>query len=221
MNRNVISQRISDILSDTEKLKYQLRAIDTLDLRQFPKNYEIMSTEAALLSEKITCKLRSLIYASTDLRKHDYLKKAVAAHEVSVTFRDDILSISLPRLLPRRGGKYSSLFLTDTVHAALDHFNTHQPIRKYRKCAVCIVHEYDAGASDRLLFDFDNLQQKQLLDTIAVHVLTDDNALLCDVFCTAQIGESDRTTVFIMEKNRFPDWLLARRTDKKVISDFP
>lgn len=220
MNRNLISQRVFDVLGDLEKLKYQLRAIDTLDIRRFPKNYENMITEAALLAEKITCKLRSLIYASTELRKPDYLVRAACAHDVQITYTEGILTISLPRLLPKRGGKYSSLFLLEPVHRAFEQFSTVQQLPKFRECAVCIVHEYDANASEKLLFDFDNLQQKQLLDTIAVHVMTDDNALLCDIFCTAQRGEADRTKTFVMEKNHFPHWLLARQNDKKGISDF-
>ena len=310
MNRNIISQRVMDALGDLERLKYMLRAIDTLDIQRYPKNYETMSTDAALLSEKITCKLRSLIYASTTLKKLNYLTKAASAQEVQVScqngqlcvtlprllprrggkysslfltepvhaaldqfateqplpkFRDCTvcivheydaaasdrlifdfttlkklnyltkaasaqevqvscqngqLCVTLPRLLPRRGGKYSSLFLTEPVHAALDQFATEQPLPKFRDCTVCIVHEYDAAASDRLIFDFDNLQQKQLLDTIAVHVMTDDNALLCDVFCTAERGRQNRTKVFVMEKNRFSQWLSGREIDRRVISDF-
>lgn len=201
MNRNIISQRVMDALGDLERLKYMLRAIDTLDIRRYPKNYETMSTDAALLSEKITCKLRSLIYASTTLKKPDYLTKAASAQEVQVACQNGLLCVTLPRLLPRRGGKYSSLFLTEPVHAALDQFATEQPLPKFRDCTVCLVHEYDASASDRLIFDFDNLQQKQLLDTIAVHVMTDDNALLCDVFCTAESGRQSKTKSLSWRKN--------------------
>ncbi len=220
MNRHLISRRIADALGDLERLKAMLLALDTLDLGRFPKNYENMSTEAGLQAEKITCKLRSLIYASTSVRKPEYLTLAASAQDVQINCRNGILCVTLPRLLPRRGGKYSSLFLTEPIHAALERYSNEQQLPKFLDCTICIVHEYDASCTDRLIFDFDNLQQKQLMDTIAVHVLTDDNALLCDVFCTAREGEQDRTKVFIMEKKVFPEWLSRPESDKKVLSDF-
>jgi hypothetical protein len=220
LNRKLISLRISDSLGDLNQLKSMLRALDTLDLSRFPKNYENMSTEAALLAEKITCKLRSLIYASTGIRKPQYLTQAASAHDVRIEYQNGILCITLPRLLPRRGGKYSSLFLTEPIHAALERYGNEQQLPKFLDCTICMVHEYDASCADRLIFDFDNLQQKQLMDTIAVHILTDDNALLCDVFCTSRAGERDRTLVFIMEKNAFPEWLSGAEMGRKVISDF-
>lgn len=215
MNRTLISKRLSEIASDLRQLGYMTRVTDTLDIKRFPKHYENMIVDAALLSEKITCKLRSLVYASSTIRKPEYLSRAADTQAVQVEYQDEILSISLPRLLPRRSGKYSSLFLADPIYAALDQFSSGQPLPKFRECTVCIVHEYDSSCTDRLFFDFDNLQQKQLIDTIAAHVLTDDNAMLCNVFCTSQAGKEDRTRVFIMAKNRFSQWLAGRETAGK------
>lgn len=215
MNRKLISRRLAEVSSDLRQLGYKIRAVDTLDLDRFPKHYENMVLETALLSEKVTCKLRSLVYASTTIRKPEYLSQAAETQAVQVGYQEEILSITLPRLLPRRSGKYSSLFLTDPIHSALDRFSSNQPLPKFRECTVCIVHEYDCSCCDRPFFDFDNLQQKQLIDTIAAHVLTDDNALLCDVFCTSQPGGEDRTKVFIMAKNRFSQCLTARESGGK------
>ena len=189
-------------------------AIETLDIQRFPKQYENMMTEAVLLSEKIACKLRSLMYASTDVRKPAYLKKAADVHGIEITYQDEILSIVLPRLLPKRGGKYSSLFLMEPLHAALEEFTETEAFPKFGECTVCIVHYYDKRVFDKPLYDFDNLQQKQLLDTIAAHVLIDDSASLCNVFCTALCRESNYTKVYIMEKERFKEWLPLPGDDK-------
>ena len=220
MNRSLISRRISNALGDLVRLKGMLRALDTIDMARFPKNYEHISTETVLLAEKITCQLRNLIYASAGIRKQDYLTQAASVHNIQVNCQNGILCITLPRLLPKRGGKYSSLFLMEPIHTALDRYTNEHQLPKFLDCTICIIHEYDASCTDRLIFDFDNLQQKQLMDTIAVHVLTDDNAMLCDVFCTARAGTTDRTMVFLMDKYTFPEWLSSPESDRNVISDF-
>lgn len=45
----------------------------------------------------------------------------------------------------------------------------------FRECVVCISHVYDHELPDWCLLDYDNLQQKQILDTIALYVMADDS----------------------------------------------
>lgn len=124
-----------------------------------------------------------------------------SAHEGAV------LSITLPRLLPKRGGKYSSLFLLDPLHQALEEFTEKFDFPKFEECTVSIVHLYDATVLDKPVFDFDNLQQKQLLDTIATNVMIDDAAPLCNVYCTTRRSKENLTRVYIMQKDRLGEWL--------------
>ena len=76
MNRTVLSRRITRIQSDIEKLSNTLCAMDKTDIETYPENYEMLSTDAALRSELITCKVRHLIYSSTGLKKAQYLTAA-------------------------------------------------------------------------------------------------------------------------------------------------
>lgn len=214
MNREVISSRIDGIALEVEKLKFFLRAANSLDIQRYPKSYESMTTEAALLAESVACKIRSLIYGTTNIRKQDYLQKAAKTISIAVTYENEILCLHLPRLLPKKTGQYSSLYLMDPVDAALDQFGMDHRLPKFRECVICFVHTLNMDTTDQRIFDYDNLQQKQLLDSIAVHVLTDDNGILCDVFNTTQIGPKDHTDVFIMEKNRFCKWISERENDK-------
>ncbi|MFR7717704.1 MAG: DUF6100 family protein [Lachnospiraceae bacterium] len=64
LNRTVLSQRISRIQSDIKKLSNTLCAMDNTDIERYPENYEMLSTDAALRSELITCRMRHLIYIS-------------------------------------------------------------------------------------------------------------------------------------------------------------
>ena len=214
MNRKIITQRLDDIRGDVEKSKHMIDAIKTLDMERFKTHYGNMLIDLVLLSEKIACKQRSLIYASTDVRKPEYLKRAAYEHGIEISYEGAVLSIVLPRLLPKRGGKYSSLFLMDPLHQALEEFTEEYAFPKFEECLVCIVHLYDATVLDKPVFDFDNLQQKQLLDTIATHVMIDDAAPLCNVFCTTRRSKDNLTKVYIMQKDRLRDWLQQTENDE-------
>ena len=71
MNRSAISQRISSVLDDIQRLNSTLYAMNTTDIQRYPENYEILSTDAALRAETIACRLRHLIYASTGIKKSE------------------------------------------------------------------------------------------------------------------------------------------------------
>ena len=220
MNRNLLSRRIGEILNNLSRLNSHICAMDSLDIQRYPENYETMSTEAALRAEKIACQLRSLLYASTSVPKKDYLVKASEAHDVEIFYEGGIMTITLPRLLPKKKQRQSSIFLLDPLHAALEHYAAKHPVPRYRECVVCISHVYDHELPDWCLLDYDNLQQKQLLDTIALHVMIDDTGLLCDAYHTTELGDKNCTCVYIMDKKRYPDWLAERENRLKSISDF-
>ena len=52
MNRAVLSQRISSILEDIQRLSNTLYAMNTTDIQRYPDNYETLSTDAALRAEQ-------------------------------------------------------------------------------------------------------------------------------------------------------------------------
>ena len=220
MDRNLITHRIRDVSGNLSRLNNNLHAMNSLDIQRYPDNYETISTEAALRAEKIACQLRSLLYASTGIPKEEYLVKAGEAHGIEIHTDDGILEITLPRLLPRKKSKQSSLFMLDPLGAALAKYTTENTVHRFRECVVCISHVYDHELPDWCLLDYDNLQQKQLLDMIALYVMMDDSGLLCDAYNTTELGEKDCTRIYIMEKNRFSGWLLQRENALKTISDF-
>ena len=92
--------------------------------------------------------------------------------------------------------------------------------KRGKKYAVVYNYEDNDGTKRQKWETFDNLQQKQLLDMIALYVMMDDSGLLCDAYNTTELGEKDCTRIYIMEKNRFSGWLLQRENALKTISDF-
>ena len=220
MDRKMITRRIGDVLSNLSRLTNNLHAMDSLDIQRYPDNYETISTEAVLRAEKIACQLRNLLFASTSIPREEYLVMAGEAHGIEIAYEDGILAVTMPRLLPKKKSKQSGLFLLDPLGAALAQYAKENHMPRFRECVVCVSHVYTHELPVWCLLDYDNLQQKQLLDMIALYVMVDDSGLLCDAYNTTELGEKDCTRIYIMGKNRFAEWLLQRKKDLKSLSDF-
>lgn len=187
-----------------------MSGIETLSSERSPEIFEGVLTETTLLFESLTCYLRRILYDIYIVNKAEYLEKAAEAQRVRISYGEGILEVALPCPLPKKKGKNSNQFLLDPLNAALEQFKRTLPIPRFRECAVCFVHVFRSDRASRRYFDYDNLQQKQILDVIALHTMVDDNSLLCDVHHTAEPGETDETKVFVMPKKRFPEWLVSR-----------
>ena len=90
----------------------------------------------------------------------------------------------------------------------------------YRECVVCFAQVYDQALPTRRVRDYDNLEEKQILDLLSSFVMADDTGLLCDAYNTAELGDQDCTMIFVMEKHRFPGWLAEHKSSLESISDF-
>lgn len=210
MNRTILSQRISSILDDIQRLNSALFAMNTTDIQRYPDNYETLSTDAALRAEQIACRLRHILYASTNVQKEEYLTSAALMQGIDIQYNDGIMEITLPSLLPKRRRRPSSEFLLDPFHAALSQYAREHPMPQFKHCVVCFSNIYDRELPERRVRDYDNLEVKQYLDAVAAWLLIDDGGLFCDVHHTTELGEADCTRMFIMDTDRFPAWLAER-----------
>lgn len=213
MNRPVISQRISSILSDIQRLSNALYAMNTTDIQRYPDNYEVLSTDAALRAEVITCRLRHLVYGSTNVKKSEYLASAASAQGIDIQQRSGVYTITLPCILPKRKQSRSSEYLIDPLTAALEQYVRAHAVKRFRHCVVCFSHVYSRTLPERRVKDYDNYEVKQFLDAVGAYLLTDDGGRFCDVFHTTEMGEKDCTQMFIMDKASFPAWLSERSLD--------
>lgn len=137
MNRAIISQRITSILAEIERLNNALYAMNTTDIQRYPDNYEVLSTDAALRAERITCRLRHLIYATTSIKKEEYLRSAETMQGIEISENDGILEIKLPCLLPKRRQRQSTEFLLDPFTSALSDYAAHHTMPQFQHCVVC------------------------------------------------------------------------------------
>lgn len=220
MDRQIISQRITSILSDINRLQNALYAMNTTDIQRYPDNYEVLSTDAALRSESITCRLRHLIYATTTTKKSEYLQSASNIHGIEIKYENGVMEVSIPSLLPKRKQRQSTEFLIDPVYFALSDYADHHPMPQLSHCVVCFSHIYSRDLPARRVRDYDNLELKQLLDVISTFIMADDSGLLCDAYNTTELGDRDCTCISVMDKDRFSEWLSDRQNRMKSISDF-
>lgn len=219
LNRTILSQRISSILDDIQRLNSALFAMNTTDIQRYPDNYETLSTDAALRAEQIACRLRHLIYATTPVLKEEYLPSAAAMMGITIEARDGVMEITLPSRLPKRKRRPSSEFLLDPFHAALSQYAKTHAMPRYEHCVVCFSSIYNHEVPERRVRDYDNLELKQLLDVAASYLLVDDSGLLCDAYITTELGETDCTRIFIMDSGHFPAWLKEREKVLDSITD--
>lgn len=213
MNRSMISQRISSILDDIQRLTNALYAMNTTDIQRYPDNYEVLSTDAALRAEKVTCRLRHLIYSSTAVKKADYLASAATAQGIKVRYEDGVFEVTLPGMLPKRKQWQSAEYLLDSLEAALSQYARGHPLPHFEHCVIAFSLIYNRDLPERRIRDYDNLELKQVQDLIAAFVLTDDTGALCDAYHTTTLGNTDQTCVSIMDRERFPVWLMAQKTE--------
>ena len=220
MDRQIINKRIEGITNDIDKLLRTLRAMENTDLTQYPENYELLSTDAALRGELITCRLRHLIYNTTGVKKAEYLASAGVVQGIEINCENGILEITLPCLLPKRKQRKSSEFLIDPLYFTLSSYANNHNLPSFEECVVCFSHIYNKELPSRRARDYDNLELKQILDVVSTFVMVDDTGLLCDAYNTTELGESDCTRITIMGKERLSEWLEKRKNNIKSISDF-
>lgn len=219
MNNKTIYERLQMIEDEIQRLNNTLFALKTTDIKVYGKRYEELSTGAALRSERITCQLRNLVFTVSSGEKSDYLKQAADAQGIQVSCPEQILTITLPGLLPKRKVRTTTAFLHEPLNLALQTYILKHPIQLYKNCVVCFSQIYDQNLSLQRIRDYDNLEFKQILDTIAAYVLVDDNGLFCDSYHTTELGSHDHTVVSIMERETFPNWVKSRQRHLKIISE--
>ena len=180
LERAVLSHRITSILSDISRLTNALYALNTTDIQRYPDNYEVLSTDAALRAERIACRLRHLLYATTSVTRDEYLTSAAVMQGIEIRSEDGILEITLPCLHPKRKQRQSTEYLLDPFTAALSQYTKSNPMPRMRHCVVCFSLVYNRDLPERRVRDYDNLELKQFLDVAASFLLTDDSGLLSE-----------------------------------------
>ncbi len=211
MDRQTLCNKITEMQNESERLWKGLQMLYYTDLTSTPEIYEKRSTDLALLGERITCRLRHLVYDMTEIKKAEYLVAAGEAHCIEINYEDGIFEIIIPRLLPKRKKWDSTEFLLDPLYFTLSDYKRTHNFPLYKHCTICFTHVYDEKLCKSRVRDYDNLELKQVLDTISAFVLSDDTGRLCDMYHSTEFGATSYTRITIMEKEHFPGWLKERK----------
>lgn len=214
MQSNELNQCIKTISMDMERLQNTINAMSMTSVQMMPANYETLSQDAAIRAESIAVKLRYLVFVSTPMRRMDFQMMSAERMGIEVEYQDGKLKILMLGLLPKRKWKNTE-FLTGPLMAALNAHVKQNPVPRYQECVACFAHIYNSKFPERRIRDHDNLECKQILDVVSTFVLTDDTGRLCDTFHTSELGEEDRTELYIMEKEAFPAWFSEQEQSRK------
>lgn len=220
MNRLTLSARLSRIQEEIPKLSNTISAMKITDTDAYGKNYEELSLDAALRAERIACSLRNLIFAANLIEKPVLMEKTAEIQEIEIRHTNDHVEIILPGLMPKRTKRVNTTYLTDPLYYSLQSYTREHTLPHFKECVVCFSHIFDKNLSSRRIRDYDNLECKQILDTAAGFLMTDDSGLFCDAYHTTEFGDRDCTILTIMETASFPKWLKEQKEKGNSISDF-
>jgi len=207
MNKTNLYSRIQTIEVEVSRLINSLYTLKVTDISKQPDNFQSLSTNIALRSERITCQLRSLVFAAGTIPKPKYMVQTQEEHDIYLAYENGILAIQLPGLLPKRLAHSNTAFLDDPIYYAFQSYLQEGPLPIFRDCVICFTQVYDRSLELHRIRDYDNIEFKQLLDTIGAFVLHDDSGTYCDTHYTTKLGDQDYILIHIMGKQVFPDWI--------------
>ncbi|MCL2775949.1 MAG: DUF6100 family protein [Oscillospiraceae bacterium] len=219
MERETILQRITDIENGISQIQRILKTTK-INFMAFPETYEQLTSEAAMKIERIACKFRHIIYSTTNITKPALMQKVSEAHGIEINYTDNIFSVTLPSLLPKKHKPMNSEFIVDPLYYALEKYCSITKIERFRECVVCFAHIYSEDTPTRRVKDYDNIEAKPVLDAVSIFVMVDDSGRFCNVYHMTEYGKKDCTEVTVMPKNMFTEWLIDHEKMQKNRTEF-
>lgn len=180
MDRPTYLTKLASIEQELPKLANTLNAMKITDTVSYGKIYEELSLDAAQRAEKITCSLRSLIFAANLVSNRCFLKKQRTSKESPLHTLVESFGVTLPGLMPKKAKYSNTAYLTDPLYTAFELYVKEHPLPHFKDCVVSFLHIYDASLSAKRVRDYDNLDSqecKRILDTVACFLLTDDSGI--------------------------------------------
>ena len=215
--KDIICRRLDHQLSELRKMEMTTTESQIALAEGDMDRFTSLATDAALRSEALTCKMRHLLYQFTDEKRPEHMINAAEMQGMVVREYKDMFEVELPCLLPKRNTKRGSEFITDPMHFMLERYNEAHPIKRYESAVVCFVHEYDRSMPCKRIIDYDNMEQKAVVDVIATFFLRDDSGRFCDTYNTIFSGDAEKTGIYIMSQNRFLGWYSCLKCGKHPV----
>ena len=116
------------------------------------------------------------------------------------------MKITVPAILPKRNSRDNTLYLARPLRSCLLRFQAKDPMERFERCVICIVHKYDEALGIRRVRDYDNIETKRYLDVIESMLLTNDSGLLCTVLQATKVSDRDCTEFYLMRPETLSTW---------------
>ena len=172
-----------------------------------------MIQETAKTSERLTDKLRrmTLEIVVNPKEYEKYKEDLVLIHGIELEYKDEILRVSAPVLIPHRKDCYTD-YLYKPLHTAFRNWCMQRAEEKleiptYTNCTICFVHVYDETLPLARVRDHDNYEEKHVQDIITNFFLQSDSGLYTNTCHVTRMGEEDRTLLYVMDSSKFPAWI--------------
>lgn len=135
----------------------------------------------------------------------------VLIHGIELEYKDEILRVSAPVLIPHRKDCYTD-YLYKPLHTAFRNWCMQRAEEKleiptYTNCTICFVHVYDETLPLARVRDHDNYEEKHVQDIITNFFLRSDSGLYTNTCHVTRMGEEDRTLLYVMDSSKFPAWI--------------
>ncbi len=88
-----------------------------------------------------------MVFTISSSGKSDYLKQAADVQGIQISSSEQILTITLSGLLPKRKVRTNTAFLHEPLNLALQTYILEHPIQLYQNCVVCFSQIYDQNLS--------------------------------------------------------------------------
>ena len=143
--------------------------------------------------------------------KQRYRRQLIQSHRITVSYKDEIVKVMLPILLPHRKGTYSDYVYKPLYLALKDwcqlRLEQGESLPFYEKATICFQHMYDECLPKSRIRDHDNMEEKQVVDALGMFFLQSDGGLSLNTYHVTLISNQDRTVLFLMPQEWFPSWL--------------
>ena len=211
MDRKTLSRRIIGIAEDMGRIQQDAIQLEKIDIVSNPTQYTQLTMDIAYKSEVVVERIRRLVVATTNEGRGSYAQNVAEHLGISVKGSvDEVVEITMPCLLPTRK-KPNTNFLLDPLNVELGMFVLNNRFARFKDCVICFVHIYDKSTPERKIRDHDNIEVRDIMNVINAHLLTDDSGLYCDNFSSTELGEENCTRIYVMAKDKFPDWVLRHK----------
>ena len=140
------------------------------------KNFEELSVSAALRAERIACQMRNLVCPALSPNQAAYLPKVQMHRECGLQNSRGFSPLRFPDCFRNEESTQTLHFSMNRLIICFGSMIKQNALPLYRDCVICFSQIYDRELPQRRIRDYDNLEFKQILDTLCTYVLTDDSA---------------------------------------------